>query len=133
LIQHSLLQRDYATATEYQQQLLELERRLYNSNVQQQVTQAGLRFDLKLAEKDNVLLRVSAENNEKLAQTNADKLTLARALVVISAIALLGLAAISFLLWLHSKRVREMSLTDELTKIPNRRAVITQLENQIKL
>lgn len=133
LIQQSLQQKDHATAAEYLQQLLELERRLYNSNVQQQFTQAGLRFDLKLAEKDNLLLRINAENNEKLVRTNADKLTLARALVVISVIALLGLAALSFLLWLHNKRVEQMSLTDELTKLPNRRAVMAQLEDQIKL
>jgi diguanylate cyclase (GGDEF)-like protein len=133
LVKRSLQLKDYAAASDYQQQLLELERRLYNSNVQQQVTQLKLSFDLKLAEKENLMLRISAENNEKLAQTNADKLALARLLVIISIVTLLVLAAMSFLLWLHNKKIKEITLTDELTGIPNRRAVMAQLDEQLKL
>lgn len=133
LIKRSFLLDDFVAATGYLQRLLELERSIYNTSMQQQVTQAGLSFELKLAEKENLMLRISAESNEKLAQTNAEKLTLARALVIITTIALLVLTAMSLLLWLHNKKVREITLTDELTKIPNRRAIMAQLDEQVKL
>jgi diguanylate cyclase (GGDEF)-like protein len=83
-----------------------------------------MRFDVRLKEAENALLRSQSELAEaRLKEADARRLTLALAL----ALSFVVLAVLGFVIWRqsrHKQRFAALALRDELTGGPNRRAIL---------
>ena len=83
-----------------------------------------MRFDVRVKEAENALLRSQRELSEaRLKEADARRLTLLLAL----ALSLVVLGVLGFVIWRqsrHKKRFAALALRDELTDGPNRRAIL---------
>jgi diguanylate cyclase (GGDEF)-like protein len=84
-------------------------------------------FDTASKEKENALLIRENEANQKaLAQERRARRLQATVILLTAALAVL-LATLAVHQWRTTRRMRTLAMTDELTGVPNRRAVLTRL------
>ena len=119
--------KDWRAAYEHQRLLKEVTDRLHERQLDQRFMTLKVEFDTVAREKENaLLLREKAATEAALEeQTHAGRLKI----VVITLAALLAVM-LGLLAWRHrrtSRTMQTLAMTDELTGLPNRRAVLAQL------
>jgi diguanylate cyclase (GGDEF)-like protein len=101
--------------------------RQFRNQIDQRFASLKVEFDTAAKEKENALLTRENKANEKALVQGHTARTLQRVVIVLTVI----LALLLSLLALHQRRMtlrlRSLAMTDELTGVPNRRAVLSQL------
>ncbi|HEY0140107.1 MAG TPA: GGDEF domain-containing protein [Thermoanaerobaculia bacterium] len=116
---------DWRRAFEARTGQIALERRLATQLREEQTSRLRVQFDAQKKETENRALLRERENAERIRSLQT---------VVI----ILGGAMIAILIWmivrslLKARRLRAMAMTDELTRLPNRRALLLFAEEQLK-
>ncbi len=123
---------DWRAAFEQQRLLKAATDRLHARQLDQRFTTLKVEFDTAAREKENALLmREKAATEDALAQQKR-----VGALQVIAiALAAVLVAVLGLLAWRQrqtSHRMRALALTDELTGLPNRRAVLARLDELLQ-
>jgi diguanylate cyclase (GGDEF)-like protein len=118
---------DWRNAFEHQRRLKDITDRLHARQLDQRFLTLKVEFDTAAREKENgLLLREKAATEAALAQEqHAGELRI----VAVSLAALLALV-LGMLAWRHrrtSRTMQALAMTDELTGLPNRRAVLARL------
>jgi diguanylate cyclase (GGDEF)-like protein len=102
--------------------------KLLKNQIDQRFQSLKIEFDTAAKEKENqVLLRENAANQQALVQGLSVRRL--QAAVIVLAVLLLGVLA-TLAIYQHgsSLRMRKLAMTDELTGVPNRRAVLARLD-----
>lgn len=101
--------------------------RQYLNQIDQRFATLKIEFDTLAKEKENALLTRENEANQKALAQERRANNLQFAVIVLTVV----LAVVLFALALHqrrtSMRMHSLAMTDELTGVPNRRAVLTRL------
>lgn len=101
--------------------------RLFRNQIDQRFATLKVEFDTAAKEKENALLVRENEANQKaLAQERRARSLQAAVIMLIVVLAVL-LATLAIHQWRTTRRMRTLAMTDELTGVPNRRAVLTRL------
>ena len=101
--------------------------RMFRNQVDQRFATLKVEFDTAAKEKENALLmRENAANQKALAQGQRAR-SLQRAVIVLTVILAVLLATLAVHQWRSKRRMRTLAMTDELTGVPNRRAVLSRL------
>ncbi|HKU16009.1 MAG TPA: diguanylate cyclase [Steroidobacteraceae bacterium] len=101
--------------------------RQFQNQIDQRFTTLKVEFDTAGKEQENALLIRENEANQKaLAQERRARRLQAAVIVLTAALAVL-LATLAVHQWRTTRRMRTLAMTDELTGVPNRRAVLTRL------
>ncbi len=123
---------DWRGAYESARRLKDATDRLHAHQLDQRFTTLKVEFDTAAREKENALL-----TREKAATEAALEQQQRVGALQVVVIALAGVLAIvlGLLAWRHrqtSRRMHALALTDELTGLPNRRAVLTRLDELLR-
>jgi diguanylate cyclase (GGDEF)-like protein len=101
--------------------------RQFRNQIDQRFTTLKVEFDTASKEKENALLiRENEAKQEALEQERRARSLQATVIVLIVMLAAL-LATLAIHQWRTTRRMRTLAMTDELTGVPNRRAVLTRL------
>lgn len=101
--------------------------RMFRNQVDQRFATLKVEFDTAAKEKENALLtRENTANQQALAQGQRAR-NLQRAVIVLTVILALLLATLAVHQWRSRRRMHVLAMTDELTGVPNRRAVLSRL------
>ncbi len=105
----------------------ETSERLFRNQVDQRFATLKVEFDTAAKDKENaLLLRENKANQLALAQgKRASKLQ--TTVIVLTVILALLLATLAIHQWRSRRRMHTLAMTDELTGVPNRRAVLSRL------
>ncbi|WP_129779899.1 diguanylate cyclase [Peristeroidobacter soli] len=105
----------------------ETSERMFRNQVDQRFSTLKVEFDTVSKEKENALLvRENAANQLALAQGQRAR-NLQRAVIFLTVILALLLATLAWHQWRSTRRMHTLAMTDELTGVPNRRAVLSRL------
>lgn len=106
--------------------------RLFRNQLDQRFATLKVEFDTAAKEKENaLLLRENAANQQALSQSRRARRL--QAAVIALTVVLAGLlATLAIHQWRTTRRMRTLAMTDELTGVPNRRAVLSRLEPLLK-
>lgn len=102
--------------------------RLLHNQIDQRFATLKVEFDTAAKEKENELLVRENEANQTALAYERRARALQRAVIVLTAVLAFVLAAVAVHQWRTTRRMRRLALTDELTGVPNRRAVLRKLE-----
>ncbi len=102
--------------------------RLLQNQIDQRFATLKVEFDTAAKEKENELLVRENEANQNALAHERRARSLERAVIVLTAVLAFVLAALAVHLWRTTRRMRRLALTDELTGVPNRRAVLRKLD-----
>lgn len=106
--------------------------RLFRNQVDQRFATLRVEFDTAGKDKENaLLLRENLANQNALAQARRARHLQAAVIVLTAALAML-LATLAIHQWRTTRRMRALAMTDELTGVPNRRAVLSRLPGLLK-
>jgi diguanylate cyclase (GGDEF)-like protein len=105
----------------------ETSERMFRNQVDQRFATLKVEFDTASKEKENLLLvRENNANQLALAQGQRAR-NLQRAVIVLTIVLAVLLATLALHQWRSTRRMRTLAMTDELTGVPNRRAVLSRL------
>jgi diguanylate cyclase (GGDEF)-like protein len=105
----------------------ETSERMFRNQVDQRFATLKVEFDTAAKEKENALLvRENNANQIALAQSNRAR-NLQRAVIFLTIALAMLLATLAIHQWRSKRRMRTLAMTDELTGVPNRRAVLARL------
>lgn len=102
--------------------------KMFRSQLDQRFATLKIEFDTATKEKENALLTRENQANQKALAQGARARRLQTAVIVLSAILALTLGVMAWYQRRGKQRMRTLALTDELTNVPNRRAVLKRLE-----
>jgi diguanylate cyclase (GGDEF)-like protein len=106
--------------------------RLFRNQIDQRFATLKVEFDTAAKEKENqLLLRENEANQKALAQERRARGLFAIVITLTIMLAAL-LATLAVHQWRTTHRMRTLAMTDELTGVPNRRAVLTRLEPMLE-
>ena len=101
--------------------------RLFRNQVDQRFATLKVEFDTAAKEKENaLLLRENSANQKALAQERRARQWQAAVIALTVLLAIL-LATLAVHQWRSRRRMHRLAMTDELTSVPNRRAVLSRL------
>lgn len=101
--------------------------RLFRNQVDQRFATLKVEFDTVAKEKENALLvRENNASQQALAQGQRAR-ALQRAVIFLTVILASLLATLAIHQWRSTRRMRTLAMTDELTGVPNRRAVLSRM------
>ncbi len=122
---------DWQGAAQARELQLALLRKLSDSAKAQQTSRLRVQFDSERKEQENASL--TAENMlRKQALASASEIErLQRMALLLGALAIVALAFLVYRQFIYSRRLRELAMTDELTRLPNRRHLIAVAEAQL--
>ena len=101
--------------------------RQFRNQIDQRFTTLKVEFDTASKEKENALLLRENEANQKaLEQERRARSLQATVILLIVALAAL-LATLAIHQWRTTRKMRALAMTDELTGVPNRRALLARL------
>lgn len=119
---------DWRTGYGYLDKSRETAERQLRNQIDQRFATLKVEFDTVAKEKENALLIRENEANEKALVQGRKARSLQAAVIVLTVILALLLSALA----LHQRRttmcMRSLAMTDDLTGVPNRRAVLARLE-----
>jgi diguanylate cyclase (GGDEF)-like protein len=101
--------------------------RLFRNQVDQRFTSLKVEFDTAAKEKENELLTRENEANQNALEQERRARGLQATVITLTVILAGLLATLAVYQWRSKRRMRHLAMTDELTGVPNRRAVLTQL------
>ncbi|HEY0942093.1 MAG TPA: tetratricopeptide repeat-containing diguanylate cyclase [Steroidobacter sp.] len=105
----------------------ETSERMFRNQVDQRFATLKVEFDTAAKEKENALL-VRENNANQLALAQSQRARNLQTAVIFLTIALaILLATLAIHQWRSKRRMRTLAMTDELTGVPNRRAVLSRL------
>ncbi|MDY6947571.1 MAG: diguanylate cyclase [Pseudomonadota bacterium] len=105
----------------------ETSERMFRNQVDQRFATLKVEFDTAAKEKENALL-VRENNASQLALAEGQRArNLQRAVIILTVVLAILLATLAMHQWRSTRRMRTLAMTDELTGVPNRRAVLSQL------
>ena len=112
----------------YRAKAQETAERIFRNQLDQRFATLKVEFDTASTQKENALLLRENQANQKALEQERRARSL-QAIVIALTIVLTGLlAALVVHQWRTSRRMRKLAMTDELTGVPNRRAVLSRLE-----
>ena len=106
----------------------EVAERLFRNQLDQRFATLRVEFDTAAKEKENALLLRENEANQKALAQGQRARRLQAAVIVLTVILAALLATLAVHQWRTTRRMRALAMTDELTGVPNRRAVLARLE-----
>lgn len=101
--------------------------RLFRNQIDQRFTTLKIEFDTAAKEQENVLLVRENEANQKALLQERRARSLQAAVIGLTVVLAALLATLAIHQWRTTRRMRTLAMTDELTGVPNRRAVLSQL------
>jgi diguanylate cyclase (GGDEF)-like protein len=105
----------------------ETSERMFRNQIDQRFGTLKVEFDTAAKEKENALLtRENDANQQALAQGRRAR-SLQRAVIFLTVILAVLLATLAIHQWRSRRRMHVLAMTDELTGVPNRRAVLSRL------
>lgn len=105
----------------------ETSERMFRNQVDQRFATLKVEFDTAAKEKENTLL-IRENNANQLALAEGQRArNLQRAVIFLTVILAVLLATLAWHQWRSTRRMRTLAMTDELTGVPNRRAVLSRL------
>jgi diguanylate cyclase (GGDEF)-like protein len=123
---------DWRDAYASQAQYKLISDRLLNNQLDQRFATLKVEFDTAAKEKENAMLIRENQANEK-ALTQGRRARQLQAVAITLTVLLAGLlAAVAIYQRRTTLRMRKLALTDELTGVPNRRDVLTRLEELLR-
>lgn len=125
-------QGDWRRAFQWQNAAKETSEQLLRNQIDQHFAALKVEFDTATREKEyGALLRESRANQQLLAQIRTSR-SLQYAVIGLIALLALLLATLAMHHNRNSRRMRHLALTDELTGVPNRRAVLSMLPTALQ-
>ncbi len=123
---------DWQSAYKYRSEAQTTSEELLHNQLDQRFATLKVEFDTATKEKENVLLeRQNAANEAALAQER--RANTLQSIVIFLSLVLLGLLTVLVLRQRRGARhMRALAMTDELTGVPNRRAVLTYLGDRLQ-
>ncbi len=119
---------DWRAAYGFLSQAAEVSERRYLNQIDQRFATLKIEFDTAAKDKENALLLRENQANEKALAQQRRARTLQGVVIALVVV----LAGVLLVLALHQRRMslrmRSLAMTDELTGVPNRRAVLGRLE-----
>ncbi len=119
---------NWRAAYEHLAQSKQTSERLLQNQLDQRFATLKVEFDTVAKEKENTLLLRENEANQKALEHERRARALQRAVIALTAVLALMLASLAVHQWHTTRRMRRLAMTDELTGVPNRRAVLRRLE-----
>ena len=117
---------NWREAYQYQLEAQSIAERMFRNQVDQRFATLKVEFDTAAKEKENaLLLRENNANQQALAQGQRAR-SLQRAVIVLTVVLALLLATLAIHQWRSRRRMHTLAMTDELTGVPNRRAVLSR-------
>jgi diguanylate cyclase (GGDEF)-like protein len=118
---------NWRAAYEHLAQAKQASERLLQNQLDQRFATLKVEFDTAAKDKENALLLRENEANQKALEHAQRARTLQRAVIALTAVLALMLASLAVHQWRTTRRMRRLAMTDELTGVPNRRAVLRRL------
>jgi diguanylate cyclase (GGDEF)-like protein len=119
---------NWRKAYEVRSAALTISTKVFRNQLDQRFATLKVEFDTATKEKENVLLtRENAANQQALAQASKAR-NLQTAVIILSAVLVVLLGTLAWYQRRGKQRMRTLAMTDELTNVPNRRAVLNRLE-----
>jgi diguanylate cyclase (GGDEF)-like protein len=106
---------------------METAERQFRNQIDQRFTTLKVEFDTASKEKENALLVRENEANQKALEQERRARSLQRTVIVLTVVLAALLATLAIHQWRTTRRMRTLAMTDELTGVPNRRALLTRL------
>jgi diguanylate cyclase (GGDEF)-like protein len=123
---------DWAKAYERQTESKITSEKLLRNQINQRFATLKVEFDTSAKDKENALLiRENQANQKALAQERRAR-SLQRTVIGLSVLLVCLLAALAIYQHRSTRRMRTLAMTDELTSVPNRRAVLRRLDALLK-
>lgn len=110
----------------------ETSERLWQNQIDQRFASLKVEFDTVAKEKENALLVRANEVSQHALAAERRARALQGVVIVLTAVLAILLAGFAIGQWRTTHRMRHLALTDELTGVPNRRAVLSRLERLLK-
>lgn len=101
--------------------------RQFRNQIDQRFTTLKVEFDTASKEKENALLVRENEANQKALEQGRRARRLQATVIGLTAALAVLLATLAIFQWRSTRRMHSLAMTDELTGVPNRRAVLTRL------
>jgi len=101
--------------------------RQFRNQIDQRFTTLKVEFDTASKEKENALLIRENEANQKALEQERRARSLQAAVIVLTVVLAVLLATLAIHQWRTTRHMRTLAMTDELTGVPNRRALLTRL------
>lgn len=101
--------------------------RMFRNQLDQRFASLKVEFDTAAREKENELLTRENEANQKALAQGRRARQLQTAVITLTVILAGLLATLAIHQWRSTHRMRKLAMTDELTGVPNRRAVLARL------
>lgn len=102
--------------------------RQFRNQIDQRFATLKVEFDTAAKDQENALLLRENRANEKALEQGRKARSLQAAVIVLTVILALLLSALALHQRRITRRMRSLAMTDELTGVPNRRAVLARLE-----
>ena len=102
--------------------------RLFHNQIDERFATLRVEFDTAAKEKENVLLLRENEANQEALEQGRRARRLQAAVIALTVVLAALLATLAVHQWRTTRRMHALAMTDELTGVPNRRAVLGRLE-----
>jgi len=119
---------NWRTGYRFLDQARETAERQFRNQIDQRFASLKVEFDTTAKEKENALLLRENQANEKALAQGRKARSLQAIVIVLTVILALLLSALALHQRRTTLRMRSLAMTDELTGVPNRRAVLARLE-----
>jgi len=101
--------------------------RQFRNQIDQRFTTLKVEFDTASKEKENALLVRENEANQKALEQERRARSLQATVILLIVVLAALLATLAIHQWRTTRRMRTLAMTDELTGVPNRRALLARL------
>jgi diguanylate cyclase (GGDEF)-like protein len=101
--------------------------RQFRNQIDQRFTTLKVEFDTASKEKENALLVRENEANQKALEQERRARSLQATVIALTIVLAALLATLAIHQWRTTRRMHALAMTDELTGVPNRRALLTRL------